>query len=121
MESVKLFECYSYNKHWYLVEMLLDLSSDEIDWDAIVVPDEELDEDEWQCPYMEQYLTEDGTAKLCETYDEPDPAVSPCRVAFFIYKEGAKLLRTPYGEFELTPSGKIPKHLKKLIEFEDVD
>jgi hypothetical protein len=70
---------------------------------------------------MEQYLNEDGTEKICETYDEPEHEVKPCRVAFFIYKEGSKMLRTPYGEFDLRNPQSLPTRLKDIIEFEDVD
>ena len=100
---VTYFGCYKFNKEWLLVEMALNISSEEIDWDSIVVPDEELDESDWQCPYMEQYLNVDGTEKICETYDEPEEEVNPCRIAFFIYKEGSRTLRTPYGDFDCLP------------------
>jgi hypothetical protein len=116
---VTYFSCYKFNKEWLLVEMALNISSAEIDWDLIVVPDEELDESYWQCPYMEQYLNADGTEKICETYDEPEEEVNPCRIAFFIYKEGSRILRTPYGDFDLTNIEKLPKRLKSIIEFEE--
>ena len=116
---VTYFRCYKFNKEWLLVEMALNISSEEIDWDSIVVPDEELDESDWQCPYMEQYLNVDGTEKICETYDEPEEEVNHCRIAFFIYKEGSRTLRTPYGDFDLTNVEKLPKRLKNIIEFEE--
>ena len=55
----------------------------------------------------------------CETYDKPDEEVNPCRIAFFIYKEGSRTLRTPYGDFDLTNVEKLPKRLKNIIEFEE--
>jgi len=116
---VQYFGCYDFNKEWLLVEMVLNVSSSEIEWDAIVVPNDELDEEDWQCPYMEQYLNEDGTEKICETYDEPEKAVKPCRVAFFIYKDEAQTLRTPYGEFDLSKPRNLPKRLKHIITFDD--
>ena len=44
--------------------------------------------------------------------------MNPCRIAFFIYKEGSRTLRTPYGDFDLTNVEKLPKRLKNIIEFE---
>ena len=68
---VNFYGCYKFNKEWLLIELSLNIASSEIDWDAISAPNNELEEDYWQCPYMEQYLNEDGTEKICETYDEP--------------------------------------------------
>lgn len=99
--------------------MALNISSAEIDWDSMVVPNENLDEGDWQCPYMEQYLNADGTEKICETYDEPEEEMNPCRIAFFIYKEDSHTLRTSYGEFNLTDVEKMPKRLKNIIEFDE--
>ena len=116
---VQYFGCYDYNDEWLLIELALDVASSDIEWESIVVPNDELDEEDWQCPYMEQYLNDDGTEKLCEMYDEPEEPVKPCRVAFFVYKDEAKVLRTPYGEFDLSDVQKLPKCLKEIIEFED--
>ena len=116
---VPYFECYKYNKEWLLVEMILNVPTSEIDWDSMVVPDDTLDEGDWQCPYMEQFLNADGTEKLCEVYDDPKEDVNPSRIAFFIYREGSELLRTAYGDFDLTNAQKLPKRLKSIIEFEE--
>lgn len=116
---VSYFECYKYNKEWLLVEMILNVPTSEIDWDSMVVPDDTLDEEDWQCPYMEQFLNADGTEKLCEVYDDPKEDVNPSRIAFFIYREGSELLRTAYGDFDLTNAQKLPKRLKSIIEFEE--
>ena len=116
---VNFYGCYKFNKEWLLIELSLNIASSEIDWDAISAPNNELEEDYWQCPYMEQYLNEDGTEKICETYDEPEEDVNPCRVAFFIYKDGSPTLQTPYGNFDLTNIEKLPSRLKKIIEFEE--
>jgi len=118
---VDFFACYNFKRKWLLVEMMLNVPSSEIDWCAMLVPDDDEPEDNWQCPYMEQYLNADGTEKICETYDEPQPDVNPCRVAFFIYKDGAEKLRTPYGDFDLTVVKPLPKRLKNIIEFEEED
>ncbi len=113
-----MFACYDFNNEWYLIEMNIPVSSSEIDWDGFDVPDDNLDSDEWQVPYLEQYLNADGTQRLCELYDEPDPPANPARIAFFIFKDGNPVLRTPYGEFPLI-AAPLPKRLAQVIEFEE--
>jgi len=61
--KVASFSSYDFNKEWFLVEMAFNVSSAEIDWSAIIVPDEKLDKENWQCAYLEQYLNKDGTEK----------------------------------------------------------
>ncbi len=125
MSKVELFNCYDFNEEWYLVEMKLDISASEIDWMNIVVPDKKLDKSNWQCAYMEQYLNDDGTERICNLYDIPSGDIKPCRVAFFIFKNKrsilfgnrSKVLSTPYGEFKLC-GGKLPSRLKGVVEFE---
>ena len=101
--------------------MTLTIGSNEIDWLQMNVPEDGVSPTNWQAPYLEQYLTLDGKAKLCELYDEPSPPVNPCRIVFFIYKCGGKILHTPYGDFPLTDTEETPKQLKKIVEFEEED
>ena len=121
--KIQLFECYEFNEELLLIEMLINDSFDNIDWAEFTVPEKGLGKDDWQCAYLEQYLNLDGTKKICELYDEPDPEVKPCRIAFFIYKyeEQEKKLLTPYGEFSLENPKPMPKRLIKCIEFESED
>lgn len=121
METVSDYQCYKYNRDLYLVDMTLNLSSDKIDWLKINVPEEGVAPTDWQAPYLEQYLALDGSAKLCELYDEPSTPVNPCRVVFFVYKCGGKILHTPYGDFPLSDKKATPKQLKKIVEFDDED
>ena len=114
---VNFFACYRFNRKWLLIEMGLNISSQNIDWCSIVVPDESLKPMYWQTPWLEQYLNEDGTKKICKPFDVPKEAVTPCRIAFFIYKEGSEVLRTPYGEFDLCPPKRTPWRLRKIIKF----
>lgn len=101
--------------------MLLDLRPSDIDWCSISVPQEKIAQSGWQCAYMEQYLNDSGTEKICETYDLPSNDAAPCRVVFFICKVPANALHTPYGDFKLQPSAAMPERLKNIIEFEDAD
>ena len=121
MSKVKFYDCYDYNDELLLIEMLVDENSEDIDFGEFVVPEKGLDENDWQCAYLEQYLIEDGTERICELYDEPQTPVKPCRFAFFLYKsEGqGKKLSTPYGNFSIESPKSMPKRLLDIIEFED--
>lgn len=118
MDTVKYYGCYDYNEEWYLIEFALDFPPSEIDLSKIFVPEQGLDKEDWQTPYMEQYLNADGTAKICETYKIPSDR-SPCRVVFFLYKVSADTLSTPYGDFPLSTGAKVPVRLEHLIDFEE--
>ena len=118
MEKVLFYGCYDFNDEWLLIEMQVNETCDNIDWGEIVVPQEDMKPGDWQCAYLEQYLNEDGTERICDLYDEPEEAVAPCRVAFFIYKIGMPVLRTPYGDFDLTDPQPVPERLVGGVEME---
>ena len=121
MSKVKFYDCYDYNDELLLIEMLVDENSDDIDFGEFVVPEKGVDEGDWQCAYLEQYLNEEGNEKICELYDEPQDSVKPCRFAFFLYKfEGQdKNMHTPYGNFSIENPKPMPKRLLDIIEFDD--
>lgn len=58
---VTLFNCFSFNDEWYLVEMALTIPPQEILFNKIVVPEEGVDERDWQTVLAEQFLNNDGT------------------------------------------------------------
>lgn len=117
MDIVKHYGCYDYNEEWYLIELMLDLPASEIRWSDIYIPEQGIKKEDWQVPYLEQYLNVHGTEKLCELYETPGDA-KPCRVAFFLYKVPASTLSTPYGDFELRTDTEVPKRLARIIKFE---
>ena len=116
---VTLFNCFSFNKEWYLVEMAFTVSPQDIDFGKIVVPEEGVRESDWQTVLAEQFLSADGTERICELYDVPDYDEPHARVAFFLYKTDSKVLRTPYGEFELSGAEKAPERLTAIIEVDE--
>ncbi len=119
MKRVKEYHCYDYSDEWYLIEMLLERAPQEIDFGAFVVPEAGVDRGAWQCAYLEQYLNESGTEKLCELYDVPRVSIPVSRVAFFIYKVGADTLQTPFGDFPLRADAPAPSRLRDLIEMKE--
>lgn len=119
MSLVTYYGCYDHNEEWYLIELALDVPASEILWEDMYVPELGVKREDQQAPYMEQYLNEDGTAKLCETYDVPKEQSPSSRVDFFLYKVSSKTLSTPYGEFPLTAGVEIPRRLDGLIDFDE--
>ena len=117
MSKVKSFESYDYNMDWYLIEMVIDEDSDNIDVNKFFLPDPELEESYWQVPYMEQYLDEDGCALISEAEEKPCPSVNPTRLAFFVFKFGTEILHTPYGDFDVTNALDLPDRLADAVEF----
>ncbi len=110
--------CYSFNRTHLLIDLTLDMTPDEIDWFGFSVPEEGVDEFDRIIPYMEQYLTPDGTDKLCDAWDEPEEQEKPTRVAFFLRKSDCTVLETPYGNVDLSSPAKTPEVLREIIEFE---
>ena len=118
---VSVFNCFSFNDEWFLVEMLLSIPPTEIRFDQIVVPEEGIPKEDWQTVYSEQFLNADGTTRICDLYETPDNGDSHSRIAFFIYKTAARTLETPYGRFKLSDTEEIPDRLKSIIEFDGND
>ncbi len=118
--DMTLHGCYRFRKNWLVVEMTLPCTPDEIDWFGFSVPEEGVDEFDRIIPYMEQYLTPDGTDKLCDAWDEPEEQEAPSRVAFFLRRtEGGAALETPYGSVSLTDLAPLPDRLIDILEFEN--
>ena len=113
------FNCFNFNDEWYLVEMSLAIPPQDIAFDEIVVPEDDLPEMDWQTVLAEQFLNQDGTKKICELYEIPDDNESKSRIAFFIYKTNSHTLKTPYGNFELNDKMQVPDRLKSIIEIDE--
>ena len=119
MNNVILFDCYKFKRKWILIEMMIEEFSDNIDFYHFTIPESGRLKLDWQVAYLEQYLNTEGTEKICDLFETPKPSVCPCRFVFFIYKKRTgKVLSTPYGEFPIKKLGRLPKRLKKIIEFE---
>lgn len=113
------YHCYDFNDEWFMLELALDIGAAEINWRGFEVPEEGVDSLNWQAPYLEQYLNADGTQRICGIFEKPKNDEDSCRVAFYIFKNGMPLIRTPYGEFPLQPEGPVPQRLQGVVEFEE--
>ena len=112
------YGCYDYNDDLLLIEMQVDVSWKWIRWHQFEVPQEGVDPSNWQAPYLEQYLNNDGTGKICELYDTPAENTVPCRFVFFLFKTGAPKLVCQFGEFDLTEPQAVPERLAGIVELE---
>ncbi len=113
------YSCYNFNDEWYLVEMAFTIPPKDIAFDKFVVPEEGVAELDWQTVLAEQFLNSEGTERICDLYDIPGENNSSSRVAFFIFKTKAHILKTPYGEFELSDANEVPERLKSIIEIDE--
>lgn len=113
------YSCYNFNDEWYLAEMTLPVPPRDIAFDRIVVPEEGVTESNWQTVFAEQFLNNEGTERICDLYDIPDGNDSASRVAFFIFKTEAHVLKTPYGDFELSDAKEVPERLRSIIEIDE--
>ena len=115
------FGCYDYNEEWLLIEMQVDTSWKWIRWNKFEVPQNGINPSDWQVPYLEQYLNNDGTEKICDLYCNPKENTAPCRFAFFLYKTDAPKLICQFGEFDLTNPKVVPNRLLNVVAFESED
>lgn len=85
----------------FLVEIAVEPSGAEPEWTAITQPIEGQPSDNWQVPYDEHPIGDEGT-----------------RWAFFLhYLDLKRPLRTPVGDHDLPEPTPMPAHLKQ-IEYE---
>lgn len=119
MNVVEEYNCYRYNEEWYLIEMILNIKPRNILFDEFVVPEKGVQPNNWQTAFLEQYLNESGTEKICDLYDVPKDEFPYSHIVFFIYKADAYVLRTPYGEFQLSSEMEIPRRLQQIIEVDE--
>lgn len=82
----------------YLIEVKLLSDLDALDWGAITQELDDQPPDNWQVPYDEQPVSEDGKRW----------------VFFFHYLEFDMPLVTPDGPLTLPPPTEIPKHLQRI-------
>ncbi len=114
-------KCYPYKEGILLVDVVIDELYKNIDLMEFFVPVESKPKGYWQVPYMEQFFEINADRKICATYKEPAPDLSPVRILFFIYESSGHILSTPYGDIDLLNTEALPESILNEIEFEDVD
>ena len=89
--------------------------------DIGVITQELLDQprDNWQAPWDEHFLTDDGTNVLDPTWPEKPPDDNSARVAFFFhYLDLEKPLLTPAGPLAMPAVTETPRRLR-FMKYED--
>jgi hypothetical protein len=97
------------------VEMWVDTTPADfaVEWFQTTHPDYR--DDNCQVPYDERWLTADGACEL-----QSVPSGARCRLAFFLHEVGeATHLWTPWkSSFPLAPKRRMPRRLRRLMEYE---
>lgn len=109
-------------KDVYLFEMIIDDVPANVDFLLFCQKDDNLPEDEWQVPYNEQYLNQEGTAVIGDAINDKNTDDEKTRVAFFMYIESFDMpLSTPYGDFQIKAESEMPERLRRIIDYTPMD
>ena len=101
----------------YLIESIITDATIQPDFGKITQPDRDRARSNWQVPYDEKLLADDGESVLVDLFltrveDWPDQA----RVSFFFHDLDVKRpLDTPYGDATIPPPTPRPARLKMLV------
>jgi hypothetical protein len=90
--------------------------------DAFVQPNPNVPDSQWQVPWLERFLTADGTALLDNVSHGTLPRQNHYRVVFYIHEwKQENGLTGPYGAVALLPVQPMPERLWRLAPYERVD
>ena len=74
----------------------------------------------WQVPYEEQFLDQNGTRIIGDYRTDLSELEKPFRLVFFFhYFDLDKPLNTPFGDINIKKVDSIPKRLSEIIEYEE--
>jgi hypothetical protein len=108
----------------YLIEMEIHSANAVFDIGKVVQEDESQPQSNWQVPYSEHLLNEDGTKILADDYQiltKPELLKGSFRIAFFFhYLDIKKPLVTQFGPVSLPAVTALPKRLK-IVKYESPD
>ncbi len=80
-----------------------------------------LPKSDWQAPFSEKILTEDGTVLIADSDKEAiDNKLwsGNIRFVFFLFLDSNIPLSTPFGKLQLPKSSALPERLQNIIVFE---
>ncbi len=73
----------------------------------------------WQTPWDEKYLNEQGTEITGDWFNAPENITDTTRLAFFLhFIDFGKSLTTPFGEINLKQPKSMPERLSSIINYE---
>lgn len=106
----------------YLIEVWINDSPRNIDLSRFTLREEDRPEPDWQVPFDEQFLNENGTKVIGDYFNRGQLSSAATRVVFFLYVEDfSSPLSTPYGEMTLGTPTVIPDRLKEIVSFTPFD
>jgi hypothetical protein len=105
-----------------LIEIRADVAPSELDVGAITQEDPNLPEDSWQATWHEHYLSPEGDEVIGEWLSEPIDDPGPTRLAFFLHRvDFERPLLTQFGPVPLPPPTAMPKRLRRIVDYEQVE
>lgn len=117
MEAAELVGVYHhpYCEDAYILEMLIPMRSDLIDFSSFYCKDPKLPETDWQTAFGELFLSSDGSTVIGDGAYKPNTNDDTTRVVFGLYSEDLAVpLSTPFGAFLLSPIEKLPDRLNSI-------
>jgi len=100
----------------HILELEIQNTSEDFDIGSITqeIPDEPIDN--WQVPYDEHYLDQNGEILITPEYPEGMPTDNVLRVAFYFhYLDFNKPLNTPVGDIDLIKETNKPERLNFMV------
>jgi hypothetical protein len=104
-----------------LIEVAAAVAPSELDVGAFTQEEPGQPRENWQAPWMEQWLDESGENILTEPFDAPPENLTTSRLVFFLhYVALDRPLVTPAGEVPLPAPLQLPSRLQ-AVEYDPVD
>ena len=117
MEVANLVGVYNhpYYEDVYIIEMLITMRPDLIDFSSFYCIDPKKPKSDWQTAFGELCLSLDGLTILGDVANKHIINYDTTRVVFGLYAENLNIpLSTPFGEFILSPIEKLPNRLNSI-------
>ncbi len=104
----------------HLIELEINAQSDAIDIGEITQEQNGIDRLNWQTPWDEKYLNEQGTEITGDWLEGPKEITDKTRLAFFLhFLDFSQALITPFGEVQLKEPEPIPQRLSMIVKYEN--
>ncbi len=117
MEAAELVGVYHHPNYemLYIIEMLIPMHPDLIDFSKFYCIDPKLPESDWQTAFGELFLSSDGSTVLGDGANKHMITDNTTRAVFGLYSEDLAVpLSTPFGAFLLSPIEKLPDRLNSI-------
>lgn len=106
-------------KDVHLLELGIKTNYQNIDVEEFTQEQDGIHKMNWQTPWDEKFLNEDGTKITGDWMTSPDEKSDFTRFAFFLHNiDFDKPLLTPFGEVEILHPIKIPIRISSIIKYE---